>query len=300
MTDGPFGIVLQNAQASLRGLLAQLPLIIVAVIALAVGLLIARLARRAIRTALRTQDRALTRMVAQLVFVGVVVLSGLIAVWIAIPSVKFGDFFGSLGVTGLILGFALKDMLENFVAGLLILWRRPFGLDDLIRSGAYEGTVEEINFRATVLKTYDGIKVFIPNGRVFTDPVENLTSNRVRRTVIAFGVEQSAPIDRVRALMLDVLAQVAGVLTRPAPTMLVDALGDSTIDLHLLYWTAPPTRLVELAIKSAVIERVYASLRAAGVQFPYPTRSIHLLNGLHVPNGTAHETVPSTDASPRT
>ena len=274
--DEPFGIVLQNAEAALRGFLAQLPLIVVTGLVFVVCLFVARLARVVIQRALRSQDRALTRMVAQLVHIGVLVLGVLIAIWIAVPSVKFGDFFGSLGVTGLILGFALKDMLENFIAGLLILWRRPFGLDDLIRSGAYEGTVEEINFRATVLKTYDGIKVFIPNGRVFTEPLENLTSYAVRRTLVVFGVEQTAPLERVRTLLLGELRHVSGVLNDPAPAVLVDALGDSTTELHLLYWTAPPTRLVELAIKSAVIERLYAALREGGIQLPYPSRTVYV------------------------
>jgi small conductance mechanosensitive channel len=274
--NGPFGIVLKNAEGAVAGILAQLPLVVFALIAFIACLYVARLVRHAVQRALRAQDRALAQMVAQLAYIGVLVLGGLITIWIAVPSVNLVDFFASLGVTGLILGIALKDMLENFVAGLLILWRHPFGLRDLIRSGAYEGRVEEINFRATVVTTYDGIKVFIPNSRVFNEPLENLTSNPARRTLVVFGVEQDAPIDRVRELMLSELARVVGVLKDPAPTVLVAALGDSSIDLHLLYWTAPPTGLAELAIKSEVIERLYSELRGAGIQFPYPIRTIRL------------------------
>ncbi len=275
--NGPFGIFLSNAQGAVHDFLAQLPLIVLAVIAFIVFVYIARLVRYITQRALRFQDRTFARMVAQLAYIGVLILGGLIAIWIAVPSVDLVDFFASLGITTLILGFALKDMLENFVAGLLILWRHPFGVQDIVHSGAYEGTVEEINFRATVLTTYDGIRVFIPNGRVFSEPLENWTGNKTRRTVVEFSVEQKSPVDNVRELMLREVAGVIGVLNDPPPSVLVAALGDCSIDLRLAYWTAPPTRGAELAVKSEVIERLYARLRGAGVQFPYPTQTIHLV-----------------------
>ena len=274
--EQPLDILLENARALGRGLLAQLPFIIVASVCFVLFFLAARVLERVVRRVLHRQDPAFAEMVAKLAQVTVVVLGVFVALWIAVPSVQFGQLFASLGVGGIILGFALRDIIENFVGGILILWRRPFRVGDQIRSGAYEGTVAEINFRSTVLRTYDGIKVFVPNGKVFTEPVENMTANEIRRTQVVLGIDQDASVARARAVILDTVAEIDGVLKEPAPAVLFTEIGDFANILHLLYWTAPPTRFSELTTRSIVTERLYEALPAAGIGFPFPIQTLQL------------------------
>lgn len=269
-------ILLDNSRAFVRGVTAQLPFVAVAIVAFAGFLLVARLLRRGVLRALQNHDPAFRNLIAQLVHGAVVALGLFVALWIAIPTVEFGQVFASLGVTSVILGFALRDIIENFVAGILILWRRPFRVDDQIRSGSYEGTVVEINFRSTVLRTYDGIKVFIPNGKVFTEPMENMTSYPSRRTQVALGIDQAASAAEARRVILETLRSTDGVLTEPAPAVFFAEVGDFANILHVLYWTAPPTRFSELETRSLVTERLYAALQAAGIGFPYPIQTIEL------------------------
>ncbi len=141
-------------------------------------------------------------------------------------------------MTGLILGFALRDLIENFVSGILILWRRPFHIGDQIRTGSHEGTVEEINFRSTILKTYDGVQVFIPNGAVFTEPLENHTAYGLRRLTIVLGIDQAASVARAREIILAELGQAAGVLAELPPLILFEEVGDFANILHVLAWTS--------------------------------------------------------------
>ena len=217
-------------------------------------------------------------MLGQLTYAATLVLGVLIGFWIAIPTINFREIYAGLGVTGLILGFALRDLLENFAAGILILWRRPFKLDDQVRSGAYEGTVAEINFRSTVLRTYDGLKVFVPNGRIFTEPLENLTAYHQRRSTVVLGIDQSASVGTARRVILDELRQMrpSGVLPEPAPVVFFDAVGEYANNLHVLYWTAPPNRFSELTTRSEVTERLYVALTEAGIAFPYPIRTVQV------------------------
>ena len=274
--DHPLDLVLENARGLVRGLIAQLPFIAVAAVAFIVFVLLARLLRDLARRALRRHDPAFAEMIARLVHVGVVAFGVFIALWIAIPTVEFAQVFTSLGVTGLILGFALRDIIENFVAGILILWRRPFRVSDQIRSGNCEGTVREINFRSTVLRTYDGIKVYIPNGKVFTEPLENMTANEARRSLVVLGIDQNASVAEARRVIQETIADIEGVLPEPSPAVLFTEVGDFANILHVLYWTAPPTRFSELTTRSLVTERLYDALPAAGITFPYPIQTLHL------------------------
>ena len=274
--DQSLDILAENARELLRGFTAQLPFIAVAVVAFVAFLFVARLLRRLVLRALRGHDPAFREMIARLVLAATVALGVFVALWIAIPTVQFGQIFASLGVTGIVLGFALRDIIENFVAGILILWRRPFRVGDQVRSGAFEGTVVEINFRSTVLRSYDGIKVYIPNGKIFTEPLENFTGYPSRRTQIALGIDQAASLAEARRVILETLDRTEGVLRDPAPAVLLAEVGDFANILHVLYWTAPPTRFSELETRSLATERLYAALQAAGIGFPYPIQTVLL------------------------
>jgi small-conductance mechanosensitive channel len=139
--------------------------------------------------------------------------------------------------------------------------------------------VAEINFRSTVLRTYDVRKVFIPNGRVFTAPLENLTAYGERRSEVMLGISQDAPVGEAREVILRALRGVEGVLPEPAPVVLFEAVGDFANELHVLYWTRPPTRFSERVTRSAVTERLFAALQEAGIDFPYPIRTVRLADG---------------------
>jgi small-conductance mechanosensitive channel len=275
----PYAPLLASVQQLVSWIRSQAPQVAAALSVLVVFVGFAVLLRRAVIRALRPVDRTLAQMLGQLSYAATVVLGVLIGCWIAIPTINFREIYAGLGVTGLILGFALRDLLENFAAGVLILWRRPFKLDDQIRSGAYEGTVTEINFRSTILRTYDGLKVFIPNGRVFTEPHENLTAYRTRRSTVELGIDQGSPVGTARRVIIETLTEMGprGVLAEPPPAVFVDAIGDFAIDLHVHYWTAPPDQFSALETRSEVTERLYSALLGAGISFPYQPRTIRVL-----------------------
>ncbi len=271
-----FDQIATGASAFATRLATQLPLVFLGIVVFLLFFLGSGLVRRAVKRASWIADDSLRSLVAGLASGATIVFGVALALIIALPGVSFTELIASLGVGGIVLGFALRDILENFVAGIIILARRPFAVGDQVRSGEHEGTVTEINFRSTVLRTYEGLRVFIPNGSLLTQPVENLTSYGERRSEITLAIHQDASVAEARETILGELATIDDVMTDPEPLVLFGAIGDSSNDLSVLYWTEPPTRLHQRRTASLVTERLYAALIEAGIEFPYPIQTIRI------------------------
>src|SRR6476469_8197720 len=168
---------------------------------------------------------------------GTTILVGLfVALSIVIPSFKAGDLIQLLGISGVAIGFAFRDILQNFLAGILILLTEPFRIDDQIVFKNFEGTVENIETRATTIRTYDGRRIVIPNAELFTNSVTVNTAFDTRRTEYDFSIGYGDDIDRATQLMLEVLYSINEVLKDPAPDVLVVELAESTVNIRVRWW----------------------------------------------------------------
>jgi small conductance mechanosensitive channel len=182
-----------------------------------------------------------------------------------------------LGVTTIALGFALKDLLSNFVSGFLILTTRPFHLGDQIEVKGFEGTVERIELRATHVRTYDNRSVIIPNSDLYLATITNNTASPNRRQEFVVGVGYEADIDRVRDLALQVVKETPGVLREPASEVLVDALTPDSVNLKVRFF-ADSRRGPTLTVGSAVQQRIKEAFAHSGIQiYPSSPRAIELV-----------------------
>ena len=164
--------LIDKMQAMLNDFISLLPNMVLALIVFAIFFFIARAIKKVVRnlTRDRRQARNLGLVLGRLAQ-GTTLMVGLfIALSIVIPSLKAGDLVQLLGVSGVAIGFAFRDILQNFLAGILILLTEPFQIDDQIVFKNFEGTVENIQTRATIIKTYDGRRIVIPNSELFTNP----------------------------------------------------------------------------------------------------------------------------------
>ncbi len=157
-----------------------------------------RLSRRLIHrvTESRRKHRNVGLVLGRLTKGGLMLMGVLVALVIAIPSFKPAQLIQILGISGVAIGFAFRDILQNFLAGILILLTEPFRIDDQIIVGGYEGTVEEILTRATSIRTYDGRRVMIPNSTLFTESVTVNTAFATRRLQYDVGIGYSDDIVR--------------------------------------------------------------------------------------------------------
>ena len=191
----------------------------------------------------------------------------------AIAGVEVGPALAGLGLAGLAVAFAVQAILENFIAGIILLVRRPFRAGDQIRTGEFEGTIQDIDLRVTRLIDYDGVLTLIPNVNVYTNPVVNLTRRGKRRTVVTIGIDYRDDHDAAREVIRGAVTAVDGVLADPPPEVLLTELGESSVDFEVRYWTLPDIRSVRYT-QDAVLSSAKRAIEDAGMTIPWPIRTL--------------------------
>jgi small conductance mechanosensitive channel len=270
------GDATDQVEAMVQGFVTRLPYLVIALVVFGVGLLMGRIARALVRRFTRKEGKHhnLSVVLGRVLQVCVVMLGLLVALTIALPGFTPGKLVEILGVGSVAVGFAFKDVLQNFLAGILILLTEPFQIDDQIIVGDFEGTVEDIQTRATYIRTYDGRRVVIPNADLFTDSVTVNTAYPKRRVEVDFGIGYGDDIVKAKEVTLAALEALEETADDPPPEVLVTGFGESSIDLRMRWWIDPPRRKDVLVSRDAALTAVKAALSAAGIDLPFPTRQI--------------------------
>lgn len=264
------GGVLQSAFARiLDSIVSVVPRVIAAIIVITVFAALAWLVHRGLRLLFRKtiSDRTLENLIKQLSYYSIIV----IGVMIAADALGFSPqaLVTGLGLTGLVLGFALKDILSNFVSGLLILALRPFEIGNQIVVGDTEGAVERIELRATQIRTYDGRVALVPNAEVFTSRIVNNTADPVRRGNVHFMVGYDINLKKVVEMLRSSIAEVPGVLPGRPVVVRIEDLGADAMVLNIGFWT-DSQRSDFKETSSAVRAKVVMMMEALGIPPPRP------------------------------
>jgi small-conductance mechanosensitive channel len=202
-----------------------------------------------------------------------VVVGLLVAATIIFPSIKPADLLATLGVGSVAIGFAFRDILQNWLSGLLILYRQPFRQGDQIASGGFEGTVESIKARATLIRTYDGQRVVIPNSDIYTRTVTVRTAFPARRSDYDVGIGYGDRIEEACQVILDAIGNLEGVIQNPPPDAIPWALDASTVNIKVRWWT-DSRRASVVQTQGRVIAAIKRALSEAGIDLPFPTRLV--------------------------
>ncbi|WP_425038158.1 mechanosensitive ion channel domain-containing protein [Primorskyibacter sp. S187A] len=221
------------------------------------------------------------RTIVQLAFV----VGGLVvALDILGATALLSTILGAAGIVGLAIGFAVKDTVENFIASIMLSIRQPFRPNDTIEIGGDLGKVIRLTSRATILLSFDGNHIRIPNSTVFKSRIVNYSTNDERRFLFDVGVAPDSDLARAVQIARETLEALPFVLPTPAPNVWVEAIGDSTIAIRLTAWIAQhETSFV--AARGEAIRKVTGALGAAGIAMPEPT--YRLLTPLAPPAGAA-------------
>lgn len=203
-----------------------------------------------------------------------ILIAFLIGASVAFPSVSAADLFNLLGIGGVAIGFAFGDVLQNLLAGILILLTRPFRIGDQIRQGDVEGTVEDVWVQATVLRTYDNRRILIPNASLFTSQIEVIAAYERRRLSFPLTIGNGDEIALARRTIVGFLRAAPGVLPDPPPEALVTSLGAAGVDMQARFWIDPPRRREAVDALDGAIEAVKDALTNAGMDMPYPTSQV--------------------------
>lgn len=271
-----FDAAINRLDAMARATLALLPGLAFGLLVLGLFWLLGRAVRAGIARAVRLRsDNPGLALVLGRIGAGLTMLLGaLVAAAVAFPSISAADLFSVLGIGGVAVGFAFRDILQNMLAGILLLLTRPFRLGDQIKTGEFEGTVEDIQIRATTIRTYDNRRAVIPNSDLFAGKVLVNTAYEKRRLTIRFGIGNGDDIAEAKRVILEAARGAEGVLPDPAPVVRVAALGDFAVQLDLFVWIDPPQRVEALDVQDRVLERAKVALLEAGIDLPYPTQQL--------------------------
>jgi len=199
----------------------------------------------------------------------------LVVATVVFPSVKPAYVLATLGVGSIAIGFAFKDILQNWLAGLLLLVRQPFRRGDQIVVGKHEGTVERIEARATLIRTYDGKRVIIPNSSVYTESVTVNTAFGLRRSEHDVGIGYGDDVSKACDVICHALKNLPGVAADPVPEAIPWELAGSSVKIRARWWTEPQQARVVHA-RGRVIQAIKQALVKAGIDLPFPTNVVLL------------------------
>ncbi|HET90446.1 MAG TPA: mechanosensitive ion channel family protein [Chloroflexi bacterium] len=265
-------------QYILEGALRFVPRLVAALVMFVATLVlsswVARWVSRTVRS--KIDDPETVKLLSRLARWGVAVLGTILA----LDQVNFDvtGFLAGLGVAGITIGFALQDISRNFVAGMLLLLRQPFGIGDAVKIADHTGSVMTITTRDTVLKTWDGEMVILPNIDVFTSAITNYSELPNRRRTVFVGLGYDEDVSHAQRLFLETIRGVEGVLAEPAPTVYAEELGDSALTLAARFWVNQQAHSL-LETHSRVVQAIKEVAEQEGIDLPYPTQTVRVAGG---------------------
>jgi len=266
------GLLFERIDAWLDGFIRLLPNLVVAILAAVFFFFIARFVGRLIKKSAKSRDREnLGTVLGGFVKWIILILGFLIAATVVVPTLKPGDLIAGLGVGSVAIGFAFQDILQNWLAGLLILLRQPFEVGDQIVINGYEGTVERIETRATIIRQYNNERVVIPNNDIYTNAVKVKTANKIIRSQYDIGIGYGDNIPEAVEAIQEAVKSVEGVDLEKGVEALPWDLAASWVTIRARWWTNSERASV-VRVYAKVIKQVKEALDEMKIDMPYETQ----------------------------
>ncbi|MCB0006500.1 MAG: mechanosensitive ion channel [Anaerolineales bacterium] len=244
-----------------------------AIIILVVGRWLLRALTNMLRRVLarRGVDEMLVRFATNILYwLGLAVIFIAILQNLGFATTSVVAMFGALTLA---IGFALQDSLSNFAAGVMLIFFRPFKVDDLVEIAGATGVVQEVQIFTTVLNTPDNKKVIIPNSKVIGDNITNYSANGLLRIDMVFGIGYDDSIPQAKRLLEEIIRSDDRVMNEPAPTVAVLELGDSSVNFAF----RPYVKVADYwGVYVHMTEQVKLRFDEAGLSIPYPQHDVHL------------------------
>jgi len=261
----------------------RLPGLALGLVIMAAFILLApHIAKVLVKPLTRTTTSPLLRSVIQrsvslvLILLGIYLflfLAGLTGFAIAVVS--------GTGVVGLILGFAFRDIAENFISSLLLTIQRPFRIGDIVQINDFTGIIQKVTARATTLVDFDGNHIQIPNATIYKGVIKNLTANPLMRGQFVIGVGYDADIQQAQQIAQEITSVQDNVLTDPEPQILIDELGPSTYNIKVYFWVdVEKTSVLKMA--SVLMRKITQAFLEANISMPDDARERIFPEGMHI------------------
>jgi small conductance mechanosensitive channel len=283
-----FRAISGSVRSMVAGIAGRLPYLLAGIIVALVFWLLSKLIRWVFlsatrRTGMNTQLRIL---VGRLIAVAMFVIGLFTVLSIVIESFNFGQVVAGLGFTSFVVGFATKDILSNFLSGILILWQRPFNIGDYLFVGTNQGKVEHIGVRATMLRKDDGEGVLIPNGEMYSSALTIRGAGKLRRMTLKFTLGFDTDLERAKEIIISTLGKAEGIETDPKANVYVTEFTADGAMLTVQFWI-DTNQNKPLRVFDSVSIEVLKALNDAGQTVNKKTKEIAANEEIYGPGATA-------------
>ncbi len=247
--------------------------ILVSIIVAIGAYIAARIMKRSVRALTMDKVQRHFRRTAYRIFqiiIGTVALFVLLGVW----GVNLTGLIAGAGFMGIVVGLAAQETLGNVISGLLMMFSRPFEIDDWVEIGGYSGIVEDITVMQTRVETFDGEVVSIPNSMVSSNEINNKSRKGQLRVKETIGIDYESDPVEARRIAEEVMEENDQIMENPAPKAMIDELADSSVNIVLLFWIDNPVPGKKRRALNDVITTVKKRYEEAGIGIPFPHREI--------------------------
>jgi small conductance mechanosensitive channel len=249
--------------------LLAVPKVIAALLVFFLFWLVLRITQPALRAALHRAHfaDALIKLVVDQLYRATLLTLGLVMAASQF-GVNISAALAGIGIVGIAVGFAAQETVANMIAGFLIFWDRPFKIGDFITTQGRYGEVRDITLRTTRIRTNENTYIVIPNKQIIGDTLVNHSMYGEMRVNVPLGIGYKEQVTQAREVLLEAVRKVEGVMVSPAPDVVAEGLGDSSVNLLVRVWIDEAA--LERPVFYRVMEASKAALDEAGIEIPFP------------------------------
>ena len=270
-----FELIIDKLSVWVQEFILLLPNIALAAVIMVFGIMVSKFIRKYIRKIFKKvfHNEALINLFTSLVYVFLLGVTLFVALSVLQLDKAVTSILAGAGIIGLALAFAFQDIAANVMSGIVISIRRPLRIGDIIKVKDHMGVIVEINLRDSVIKTFQGQMVIIPNKDLLQNPIENYSLMGKRRMDLTVGVSYGEDLERVRDITLKAVADIEGT-TDDEITFFYQEFGDSSINFDIRIWVNTAEQVEFLQVKSDAVMRIKKAFDQNNITIPFPIRTL--------------------------
>jgi small-conductance mechanosensitive channel len=273
--DNAYEIIRDKLSLWLKEIIRISPNVVLAALVLVLGLFLAKIIKNLIGKFSKKiiRNPTLNSLFTLLVYV----ISLGVTIFMVLSILKLDKAVTSIlagaGIIGLALAFVFQDIASNFMSGIFLSVRKPLHTRDIVKIKEYMGEVMEINLRDTVIKTFQGQMVIIPNKEVLQNPIENYSLLGKRRMDLHIGISYNEDLEKVKTVTMNAVTAIPGIINDEI-TMFYEAFGDSSINFVIRIWVNTAGQIEYLSVQSEAVMRIKKAFDKNGIIIPFPIRTL--------------------------
>jgi small-conductance mechanosensitive channel len=248
----------------------------VVIVTMAVAVFIAKIASINLRKTLSDKlKKDELEMLIKIVYLGIIIVAFITV--LPLLGLNLSGLLVAGGIAGIVIGFASQSVVSNLVSGLFLIAERPIKIGDAVNIGDVSGIVVDVHIMSTIIRTFDGVYVRIPNEKVFTSNITNYFANVARRFEYVVGIRYSDDAEKAIQIINNLIEEHPLALRNPPPQIFVDNLGDNSVNIIVRIW-APSTQWYP--VKMELLWKIKKTLEENGIEIPFPQRTLWFANEL--------------------